>query len=64
MKPDRATAIMALIEASRGLELAHRALVRLGDAERAAETEDMGADVAALIGEIQAQREPRAEALS
>lgn len=56
MKTDRATALLALVEASRALELAHRALVRLGDTDRAEEVLGMGEDCAALIGELSVSR--------
>lgn len=56
MKHERAAAMLALVEASRALELAHRSLVRLGDTERASEVSDMGEDVASLIGELSTGR--------
>jgi hypothetical protein len=52
MSSDRATAILALHEASRALQLAHRALVRLGDKAGADEVADMGADTFALLAEL------------
>jgi hypothetical protein len=56
VKPARATAILALREASKALMLAHGALVELGDTEKADELVEQATDVFELIAEVSRDR--------
>lgn len=56
MTPDRATALLALCEASKALHSAHSALTRMGATEQAEHVHREGERILALIGKLTATR--------
>lgn len=64
MSPDRASAVLALFEASRALELARKALLKLGSKEQADEVRLFADDLFDLLADVQREQPRAAEVVS